>query len=143
MEKKLAVPEFGVGESITRTKLNNLIKAINAVEDGNNLQVYLKNRSGGFNSRDDLIGIQAVRIDVYDPTGDSWVTNDTPWPKPFTTTPVATVTMFSNGASVVVPYFVDLGATKFDLRVNKINPQYGWPQTLHANVIGIGPIANI
>jgi hypothetical protein len=126
-------------EPIDRGKFNELVDAINKLEDANNLQARVKTSSGDFSTFHNKVIVQGMRLS-FNGSADGKLGTVT-FPEKFSAVPVVTVTFYSTGGSYVIPQIWELTASGFVLHAKATEPGYTIPSAMHANIIAIGPTA--
>lgn len=135
------ISELSLGEGITRTRLNEIIRGMNKLEDANRFNGMFRSSTGAvFSSADYNILVQGITATITDKTPDSIIGTIT-YPKPFITRPAVTVTLNSYGSYKLVPFIQTSTATSCTVRVARIEPGYDFPATVNLNIIAIGPVA--
>jgi hypothetical protein len=133
----LPINEFTASEAITKGRLNEIIRELNALEDASNLNARINNTGSYYSTNDDKILVQAVRKDIYDSTPDSWL-GDVIFPKAFAGGPIVTATLLGGTGVNLGCYVYNVKNSQCTIRVFRTGTE-GIPKSLSVAVIAIGP----
>jgi len=150
MVSHLAVSKLTAGQAIDRDKFNELVDAVNRLEDAGNIKTNVY-RTTTYSSDDDNIGVLAFNFALS-----GWNTGVTyesgkiiSFSKynngmSFTAPPVVTVTPNGSGA-FLIPYVTNINTSSFALGIGRWHPTTtsNLPGTVWFNVVAVGPIQNI
>lgn len=146
----MPIQKISSGEAIDKTRINQIIDAVNKLEDAGNSRIIM-NRVTSYDTADDKIGILAFQI-----VSTGWDTTRY-WQSgrpisfsaynkgmAFTQTPILTISSEGTGA-YILPYYTSLTASGFNLGALRVSHNMAGKlySTHYFDCVAVGPVRNI